>query len=192
MGKGTKKSKKSEPLDKLTKKCTEVNPVANVNTNHAAAQSGKRLMKTADKSNVKPRLRSKVVVVTEKTQFEEEGDIVVMEVTDTATAEFASEDDQAETTQDSPDFEESKVESDEESDLELANESGEIVTQSEEEAEVNTSQTDEDNEEHLEPAKAKKKKRSFNSEHLERRLDTMSSTLLAMKELIVKSSLALK
>ena len=192
MGKGTKKSKKSEPLGKLTKKCTEVNPVANVNTNHAAAQSGKRLMKTADKSNVKPRLRSKVVVVTEKTQFEEEGDIVVMEVTDTATAEFASEDDQAETTQDSPDFEESKVESDEESDLELANESGEIVTQSEEEAEVNTSQTDEDNEEHLEPAKAKKKKRSFNSEHLERRLDTMSSTLLAMKELIVKSSLALK
>ena len=183
------------------------NTVANVNTNHSTVKTTKKkdvLSKTEERFNKKRddrkykkdyKIKSKVVVP-EKVNFEEDGEMVEMEISDggAAAAEFASEEELIEENKsESEDSMESS--SDEESGNEDDTESGEIQTQSDEEItepspERSATKDSELDELVFESPKPKKKKRKSSSKKaFQERLDTMSSTLLAMKELMVQSGL---
>ena len=113
-------------------------------------------------------------------EFEEEGDQIVMEINDGGAAanEFASEVDEELGSQET----DSEVEQSE-SDGEITSEPEEF-THDEVESEqlISSSQTT--------PQKPKKRRKESNRRSVEDRLDTLSSTLLAMKELLVKSGIS--
>ena len=205
MVKGMKRgrtSSKSVRSDSSKDKCTDmtsVEVVANINTNHSPAKIQQRRSISVH-GNTKPCSSKEVsvkskVVVPEKVNFKEDGEIVEMEITDcgAAVAEFASEEELDE--RNKPESEDSTEEtSDDDSNLGDSTESSEIPAFSDDE-QLNTSGTSmqqrkEVEETALHSPKAKKKKRKSSSKQIfQDRLDTMSSTLLAMKELMVQSGL---
>ena len=198
MPRNTRKKDKSERHEKGNAKCTRMNPMAdNVNQNHSATSSKGRnsnLRNEVPKNsqNKSKQVKSKVIVPVKTakpkevdvTEFEEDGKIIQMEIDDggAAAKEFASDNetgsDGIESGESEPDSETYETDDDHE----ILNESGEIVSDTETSKEdqrlvINAEQFAE----RLKNA-AKRKCRS-----VEDRLDTMSSTLLAMKELLVKN-----
>ena len=124
-------------------------------------------------------------------EFEEEGVLINMEINDggAAAAEFASEEeiDQHETNEES----ESDSDSDEEQHNSIGNESGEIVTtQSESDLEDSSDgEMSQHNKDKLAKSPVAKKKRKDAWKSIEDRLDTMSSSLLAMTELLKQNGI---
>ena len=185
-------------LCKRNAKCTEVTlnetvaNESNVNANHIASTSSddsdvrlvtKRNRKDAE-TNHALKVKSKVVVP-EKIhviQFHKDGEDIQMEISDggAAEAEFASEENSPSKNNDNSDSE-----SDMETDIEMQfedeeNESGEIL-----------STTDhENNNEDREGMQRNKRTKKPRRESIEQQLALMSSTLMAMQEIMMKSGLA--
>ena len=199
-------SSKSRKRTELNSKAGNMETVANVNSNHSkmTSQSKRTLNETKLDINTsnkilskQPSIKSKVVVP-EKINFEEDGELVEMEISDggAAAAEFTSEEEEPNEVMDNT-TQSDESESDSSEDESNSSESGEIITQSDEETGVATPEQLDvsetipvDESPNLHSPRAKKKRKKASSKAiLEERLDTISSTLLAMKELMVKNGL---
>ena len=114
--------------------------------------------------------------LTHTVQFQEEGDTVQMEINDggDATIEFSSENDQSE-----------QSESDSENDND-STESGEVSDQDQSEQ---TDDIQESSQDSLAVEAPKQKRKKKNRQSLEDRLDTMSSALLLMTEILKQNGL---
>ena len=189
-----------------SKKCTKLNSVANVNSNHSSTNSDRseysfNNRKTRNGSQIK----SKVVVPdqraskskkqensipTEQFIFEEDGETIQMEISDgrAAAVEFASEDEQMDTGNESEsdsDDESFRHQPDSSNEMEL----GELPDKSDEESQVVEPPAEEDGVRPAKVTKTAKQDSKAKRQSVEARLDMLSSTLLAVKELLTKSGI---
>ena len=193
MPRGTKRTTVTEPKSSKMKKsskshqledCTELNPVVNVNSNHAMDSNASR--KDSLQETKRNKIKSKVLVASKESssantpkmqtiQFEEEGNTVMMEINENSVNEFTSEDEAETETQPSDS-------GSDESEYEMASdqEEGELTE------ELHNLSDNEDYSEsvtpQLTPKSAKRKRKEACRHSFEARLDrsTMSNTLLAV------------
>ena len=207
MPRGTKRAKTDgNPSKSESRKKNDGNEaIANVNNSHAKVFSHEKTTKTGNISPVKAKkIKSKVVPVntadtrqvkrknlsnrtsTEKVQFEEDGEIVHMEIDDggAAAAEFSSEYESEgnNSFQNTEDSSESEHSYNEETDAE----SGEINNS---DTETECQQNFDCSRDNLESPKSKKIKKKSSRPSVEDQLSSMNNTLSAMRELLKKKDI---
>lgn len=176
---------------------SNVETVANVNTNHSAdGRSAREANVSTDRSystknstaKTSVKVKSQVVIPNsvESVRFEEDGEQIQMDISDggVATVEFASED--------SNNYANSESDSEVETDIEMMNcdgiegtENGEILSQSEQSKELTAVEIEK---EHSKD-KHNVKQRQSSQQSVQEQLASMNSALLAMQEMITSGGL---